>query len=97
MRGADAASGGTEGTITNLGPEGAFVEMSNAPAVGAKVAMDFRIESYGVEISVRGEVLWRKDGEKPGFGIRFTDIPLFEKNAIGDYILRKVTELRQHG
>ena len=81
--------------IVNLGPEGAFITSGDAtmPPVKSQIALDFKIDSYPKEINVIAKVLWhkKKEGEE-GFGCQFVHIPLFEKNIIIDYILRRYAE-----
>ncbi len=79
--------------IVNLGPEGAFVATTETVAVQSQVALDFRIDSYPKEINVIAKVLWhKKSAEERGMGMQFVHIPLFEKNIIIDYILRRYAE-----
>lgn len=81
-------------TIVNLGPEGAFLYTEeNLFPVQSQVALDFRIDSYPKEINVIAKVLWHKRTEvERGMGCQFVHIPLFEKNIIIDYILRRYAE-----
>jgi hypothetical protein len=86
-------------TIVNLGPEGAFVATAETIPVQSQVALDFRIDSYPKEINVIAKILWHKKGSPPegvederGMGMQFVHIPLFEKNIIIDYILRRYAE-----
>lgn len=79
--------------IVNLGPEGAFVATADTIPVQSQVALDFRIDSYPKEINVIAKVLWHKKAEdERGMGMQFVHIPLFEKNIIIDYILRRYAE-----
>ena len=79
--------------IVNLGPEGAFVAATDMVPVQSQVALDFRIDSYPKEINVIAKVLWHKKAEdERGMGMQFVHIPLFEKNIIIDYILRRYAE-----
>jgi hypothetical protein len=79
--------------IVNLGPEGAFVASVETVPVQSQVALDFRIDSYPKEINVIAKVLWHKKAEdERGMGMQFVHIPLFEKNIIIDYILRRYAE-----
>ena len=79
--------------IVNLGPEGAFVATAEVVPVQSQVALDFRIDSYPKEINVIAKVLWHKRAEEErGMGMQFVHIPLFEKNIIIDYILRRYAE-----
>ena len=79
--------------IVNLGPEGAFVATDEVVPVQSQVALDFRIDSYPKEINVIAKVLWHKKvEEEKGMGMQFVHIPLFEKNIIIDYILRRYAE-----
>ena len=51
------------------------------------------IDSYPKEINVIAKVLWHKKAEtERGMGCQFVHIPLFEKNIIIDYILRRYAE-----
>lgn len=80
-------------TITNLGPEGAFLSTKTLLPVQSQIALDFRIDSYPKEINVIAKVLWHKRTEaEHGMGCQFVHIPLFEKNIIIDYILRRYAE-----
>ena len=80
-------------TIINLGPEGAFLSTQTMFPVQSQVALDFRIDSYPKEINVIAKVLWHKRSEaETGMGCQFVHIPLFEKNIIIDYILRRYAE-----
>ncbi len=79
--------------VVNLGPEGAFVSSENFLPVQSPIAIDFKIDSYPKEINVIGKVLWHKRSEtERGMGMQFVQIPLFEKNIIIDYILRRYAE-----
>ncbi|HBP21781.1 MAG TPA: hypothetical protein DEA08_28850 [Planctomycetes bacterium] len=79
--------------ITNLGPEGAFLRAEELLPVQTQIALDFRIDSYPKEINVIAKVLWLKKTENQrGMGCQFVHIPLFEKNIIIDYILRRYAE-----
>lgn len=80
--------------IVNLGPEGAFVTAEKMITVQSQVALDFKIDSYPKEINVIAKILWHKkqpEAER-GMGMQFVHIPLFEKNIIIDYILRRYAE-----
>lgn len=80
-------------TIVNLGPEGAFASTSSLLNSQTEVSLSFRLDSYPMEINVIAKILWRKDGsDQDGMGMCFTHIPLFEKNIIIDYILRRYAE-----
>jgi hypothetical protein len=80
-------------TIINLGPEGAFLSTEKMLPVQSQIALDFRIDSYPKEINVIAKVLWHKRSEaETGMGCQFVHIPLFEKNIIIDYILRRYAE-----
>jgi hypothetical protein len=81
-------------TIVNLGPEGAFLNaLGDLFPVQSQIALDFRIDSYPKEINVIAKVLWHKRTENErGMGCQFVHIPLFEKNIIIDYILRRYAE-----
>lgn len=81
-------------TIINLGPEGAFLAAKDPlMPVQSQIALDFRIDSYPKEINVIAKVLWHKRTEaEHGMGCQFVHIPLFEKNIIIDYILRRYAE-----
>jgi hypothetical protein len=83
--------------ITNLGPEGAFLEMPALDLLShdRKICLDFRIESYPTDINVTAQVLYKKK-EPSGLGIQFFDLPPFERAAIVDYIIWKNAELRRH-
>lgn len=91
--------------IVNLGPEGAFVASADTIPVQSQVALDFKIDSYPKEINVIAKILWHKRGgpapaagaepqgeAERGMGMQFVHIPLFEKNIIIDYILRRYAE-----
>jgi len=80
--------------IINLGPEGAFLRTDGELlAVQSQVALDFKIDSYPKEINVIAKILWHKKApEERGMGCQFVHIPLFEKNIIIDYILRRYAE-----
>lgn len=79
--------------IVNLGPEGAFAVTETLLDSQAEISLSFRLDSYPMEINVIAKVLWRKDGgDDGGMGVCFTHIPLFEKNIIIDYILRRYAE-----
>lgn len=80
--------------IVNLGPEGAFVTAETLVTVQSQVAIDFKIDSYPKEINVIAKVLWHKKAPESerGMGMQFVHIPLFEKNIIIDYILRRYAE-----
>ncbi|HZV00254.1 MAG TPA: PilZ domain-containing protein [Planctomycetota bacterium] len=89
----DPNGGGFNVRIVNLGPEGAFVASVETIPVQSQVALDFRIDSYPKEINVIAKVLWhKKTEEEKGMGMQFVHIPLFEKNIIIDYILRRYAE-----
>jgi hypothetical protein len=89
----DPNGGGFNVRIVNLGPEGAFVASAETIPVQSQVALDFRIDSYPKEINVIAKVLWHKKTEdEKGMGMQFVHIPLFEKNIIIDYILRRYAE-----
>jgi len=89
----DPNGGGFNVRIVNLGPEGAFVASGETIPVQSQVALDFRIDSYPKEINVIAKVLWhKKTEEEKGMGMQFVHIPLFEKNIIIDYILRRYAE-----
>jgi hypothetical protein len=80
-------------TIVNLGPEGAFLQTKDLFPVQSQIALNFRIDSYPKEIDVIAKVLWHKRAEAEyGMGCQFVHIPLFEKNIIIDYILRRYAE-----
>ncbi len=82
-----------EVTIVNLGPEGAFVRTDKLLPVQTKVNLGFKLDSYPREIDVVATILWARRGEGAhGMGMHFTRIPLFEKNVIIDYILRRYAE-----
>jgi len=89
----DPESDTLEVRIVNLGPEGAFLSTTDLVPVQSQIALDFRIDSYPKEINVIAKVLWhkKKEGEE-GLGCQFVHIPLFEKNIIIDYILRRYAE-----
>ena len=90
----DPNSASQQVTIVNLGPEGAFLEAADLFPVQSQVALDFRIDSYPKEINVIAKILWQKkqpESER-GMGMQFVHIPLFEKNIIIDYILRRYAE-----
>lgn len=81
--------------IINLGPEGAFLKCQGEGLlpVQTQIALDFRIDSYPKEINVIAKILWHKKAESElGMGCQFVHIPLFEKNIIIDYILRRYAE-----
>ena len=83
--------------IVNLGPEGAFASATHLLNSQTEISLSFRLDSYPMEINVIAKVLWRKevsggDGTEDGMGMCFTHIPLFEKNIIIDYILRRYAE-----
>ena len=80
--------------IVNLGPEGAFVTCDKMFTVQSQVALDFKIDSYPKEINVIAKILWVKKQPETerGMGMQFVHIPLFEKNIIIDYILRRYAE-----
>ena len=79
--------------IVNLGPEGAFLHAPEVIPVQSQIALDFKIDSYPKEINVIAKVLWHKmSGDEKGMGCQFVHIPLFEKNIIIDYILRRYAE-----
>lgn len=79
--------------IVNLGPEGAFIACTSMIPVQSQVALDFKIDSYPKEINVIAKILWHKKTEtEHGMGMQFVHIPLFEKNIIIDYILRRYAE-----
>lgn len=79
--------------IVNLGPEGAFVSAKEMVTVQSQVALDFKIDSYPKEINVIAKILWhKKHDDERGMGMQFVHIPLFEKNIIIDYILRRYAE-----
>ena len=83
--------------IINLGPEGAFLRCTEEDGdlcpVQTQISLDFRIDSYPKEINVIAKVLWHKKAEaERGMGCQFVHIPLFEKNIIIDYILRRYAE-----
>jgi hypothetical protein len=85
----------TEVRIVNLGPEGAFVTCEGEfVQVQSQVALDFKIDSYPKEINVIAKILWQKKSPEAerGMGMQFVHIPLFEKNIIIDYILRRYAE-----
>ena len=89
----DPASETMEVTIINLGPEGAFLQCEDHYPVQSQIALDFKIDSYPKEINVIAKVLWQKESEtETGMGCQFIHIPLFEKNIIIDYILRRYAE-----
>ncbi len=90
----EPASDDVNATIVNLGPEGAFLNTESLLPVQAQIALDFKIDSYPKEINVIAKVLWHKRSEtgEQGFGCQFVHIPLFEKNIIIDYILRRYAE-----
>lgn len=89
----DPESEALEVRITNLGPEGAFLSCTELLNVQTQVALDFRIDSYPKEINVIAKILWHKKSESEnGMGCQFVHIPLFEKNIIIDYILRRYAE-----
>ena len=80
-------------TIVNLGPEGAFATCDSQITAQTEVSLSFRLDSYPMEINVIAKILWnRTNGDQPGMGMCFTHIPLFEKNIIIDYILRRYAE-----
>ena len=89
----DPTSDTIDVTIVNLGPEGAFIRSDELYPVQSQIALDFRIDSYPKEINVIAKVLWHKKNEgERGLGCQFVHIPLFEKNIIIDYILRRYAE-----
>lgn len=89
----DPNSAAQQVTIVNLGPEGAFLNATDLFPVQSQVALDFRIDSYPKEINVIAKVLWHKKTQaEHGMGCQFVHIPLFEKNIIIDYILRRYAE-----
>ncbi len=89
----DANGAAFQVKIVNLGPEGAFVSTGEVVPVQSQVALDFCIDSYPKEINVIAKVLWHKRTEEErGMGMQFVHIPLFEKNIIIDYILRRYAE-----
>jgi hypothetical protein len=89
----DPASEPVDVRIINLGPEGAFLRAEDLFKVQSQIALDFRIDSYPKEINVIAKVLWvKKKDEERGMGVQFVHIPLFEKNIIIDYILRRYAE-----
>ncbi len=89
----DPDGAGFEVRIVNLGPEGAFVTTTEVVPVQSQVALDFKIDSYPKEINVIAKILWHKKTEdERGMGMQFVHIPLFEKNIIIDYILRRYAE-----
>lgn len=80
-------------TIVNLGPEGAFTASEVILDAQTEISLSFRLDSYPMEINVIAKVLWQKRGsDQDGMGMCFTHIPLFEKNIIIDYILRRYAE-----
>ena len=91
----DPGSEPIEVRIVNLGPEGAFLiaDEGELVSVQSQIALDFRIDSYPKEINVIAKILWHKKTETSrGMGCQFVHIPLFEKNIIIDYILRRYAE-----
>ncbi|MGE0710720.1 MAG: PilZ domain-containing protein [Planctomycetota bacterium] len=79
--------------IVNLGPEGAFLKAEDLLPTQTQIALDFRIDSYPKEINVIAKILWvKKSDNQRGMGCQFVHIPLFEKNIIIDYILRRYAE-----
>ncbi len=89
----DPSSDPIDVRIVNLGPEGAYLSCEDLFKVQSQIALDFRIDSYPKEINVIAKVLWiKKKEEERGMGVQFVHIPLFEKNIIIDYILRRYAE-----
>ena len=79
--------------IINLGPEGAYLRSEELLPVQTQISLDFRIDSYPKEINVIAKILWHeKTKTEHGMGCQFVHIPLFEKNIIIDYILRRYAE-----
>jgi len=82
-----------EATIVNLGPEGAFVTSESSVEAQTQISLSFRLDSYPMEINVIATILWQRMAKgQGGMGMHFTHIPLFEKNIIIDYILRRYAE-----
>jgi hypothetical protein len=80
-------------TIVNLGPEGAFAVTEDGVERQSELSISFRLDSYPMQINVTAKVLWQgKHAGQSGVGMCFTHIPLFEKNIIIDYILRRYAE-----
>ena len=89
----DPSSDPIDVRIVNLGPEGAFLRCEDLFKVQSQIALDFKIDSYPKEINVIAKILWIKKAESErGMGCQFVHIPLFEKNIIIDYILRRYAE-----
>jgi uncharacterized protein (TIGR02266 family) len=66
---------------TTLGAGGMFVETEDAPSVGTRVKVRFRLPSGGMPHEIEGRVAWAMSAEgsdgspapSPGIGIEFVD------------------------
>ncbi|RME03172.1 MAG: PilZ domain-containing protein [Planctomycetota bacterium] len=93
-------------TITNLGPEGAFLKGENIFDQETLLELEFSLqdnpsteetqEEKAETITATGIVRWKKENkENSGMGVQFLKVSEFGKQKISVYIIRKILELRQ--
>lgn len=62
----------------NINEGGMFVQMEKPPELDTEVHLQFRLPGAEQPILVNGRVAWVRDGEDgdtPGFGVEFHDLP----------------------
>lgn len=71
---------------------GVFILSDDPPEVGAEVKLRLKPPGRFFAIKLRGEVAWRKVGDRSGFGVRF----IFDKATTERKIRELVDDLRDH-
>ncbi len=82
----------------NISTGGVYIRTIYPPPENTAIRLSFDLPRGGRSIETVGTVVWcnqyRADAPfalPPGFGVKFTDIPLAQKRAITDYILARLT------
>jgi uncharacterized protein (TIGR02266 family) len=82
----------------NISTGGVYIRTVYPPPENTPIRISFDLPKGGRTIETVGTVVWRNEFRQdtplalpPGFGVKFTDIPIEQKRAITDYILARLT------
>ena len=80
------------GLSLDISEGGLFVATYTEIPIGTRLVLCFELPD-GTEVEARGEVKWRRtqaaDGERPGIGIAFTDLPAPARDRIAELCERR--------
>lgn len=82
--------------LTNLGPEGLFLETSQILPAGSQVLLTFSLGEAEHIISAVGEVVWRSPDRadlEGGMGVRFVEIDPEDRDLIGRHVAGRAAGL----